>query len=189
MKKNTGCFITLFFIITLFFANNLFAGDMELELESGITVLLHDDHTWDYTPGSPEDLKKDLSIILDDGNSVKIKVNKTWFYLDRAPGPDTNESEYLRTAYSVGTAKGPDLFDAKTAALDNAALQLAKQLLATSKEKGLKLSKLQKCIEEEDKQVDITETQSNDIWSIKVNMSIETDQIRFILDCAKQRED
>ena len=189
MKKYSSCFIKIFFIMVVIFTHCLFAGDMELELESGITVLLHDDHTWDYTPGSPEDLKEDLSIVLDDGNSVKIKVNKTWFYLDKAPGPATNESEYLRTAYSVGTAKGPDLFDVKTAALDNAALQLAKQLLATSKEKGLTLSKLQKCIEEEDKKVDLTETQSNDIWSVKVNMSIETDQIRFILDCAKHKED
>ena len=189
MKKNTGCFIKMVFIVILFFAHGIFAGDMELELESGITVLLHDDHTWDYTPGSPEDLKEDVSLILDDGNSVKIKMTKTWYYLDKAPEAPSHETEYLRTAYSVGTAKGPDLFDAKTAALDNAALQLAKQLLATSKEKGLTLSKLQKCIEEEDKKVDVTETQSNNIWSVKINMSIETDQIRFILDCAKQRED
>lgn len=189
MKRNTTCFLKIFFLAVLFFACCLFGSDMELELESGITVLLHDDHTWDYTPGATGDLREDLSIILDDGNSVKIKTNKTWYYLDKAPEPATNETEYMRTAYSVGTAKGPDLFDVKTAALDNAALQLAKQLLATSKKKGLTLSKLQKCIEEEDKKVDITETQSNDMWSVKVNMSIETDQIRFILDCAQQRED
>lgn len=189
MKLYTCCFIKIFFIMILFFTHSLFAGDMELELESGITVLLHDDHTWDFTPGSLDELKEDISLVLNDGNSVKIKTNQTWYYLDKAPEPSLNETEYLRTAYSVGTAKGPDLFDAKTAALDNAALQLAKQLLSTSKMKGLTLHKLQKCIEEEDKKVDVTETQSNNIWSVKINMSLDSDQIRFILDCAKQRED
>lgn len=189
MRRHTSCFIKTFFIMVIFFTHCLFAGDMELELESGITVLLHDDHTWDYTPGSPEDLKEDISIMLDDGSSVKIKANQTWFYLDKAPEPATSESEYLRTAYSTGTAKGPDLFDTKMSAIDNAVLHLARQLLSSAREKKLTLDKLRKCIEEEGKKVDIKETESNDIWSVQVNMSLESDQIRFVLDCAKERED
>ena len=189
MKRYPTCFLKLLLIMVIFFAHHLCAGDMELELESGITVLLHDDHTWDYTPGSPEDLKEDISIILDDGTAVKIKANLTWFYLDKAPEATTYEAENLRTAYSIGTAKGPDLFDAKTAAIDNAVKHLAKQILSSSREKNLTFEKLVKCIEEEDKKMDFNESQSNNIWNVKINMSLDGDQVRFIIECAKQRED
>lgn len=189
MKRCSNCFLKLLFIMVIFFAHYLYASDMELELESGITVLLHEDHTWDYTPGSPEDLTEDISIMLDDGNAVKIKANLTWYYLDKAPEPTTYEAEHLRTAYSIGTAKGPDLFDAKSSAIDNAEKHLAKQLLSSSREKKLSFEKLKKCIEEEDRRIDIKESQSNDIWSVQVNMSLDGDQIRFIIECAKERED
>lgn len=189
MKRCHSCFFKFFLIMVIFFTHYLYASDMELELESGITVLLHEDHTWDYTPGSPEDLTEDISIILDDGNAVKIKANRTWYYLDKVPEATTYEAEHLKTAYSVGTAQGPDLFDAKTTAIDNAEKHLAKQLLSSSREKNLSFVKLKKCIEEEDRRIDIKESQSNDIWSVKVNMSLDSDQIRFVIECAKQRED
>jgi hypothetical protein len=189
MKRHINRFLKILFIMGIFFTCYLYASDMELELESGITVLLHEDHTWDYTPGSPEDLKEDISIMLDDGNAVKIKANQTWYYLDKAPAAPTYEAEHLRTVYSVGTAQGPDLFDAKTTAIDNAEKHLAKQLLSSSREKNLSFAKLKKCIEEEDRSIDIQERQSKDIWSVKVNMSLDSDQIRFILECAKERED
>ena len=189
MKRYLNRFLKILFIMGIFFACYLYASDMELDLESGITVLLHEDHTWDYTPSSHDDLKEDVSLLLDDGNAVKIKANQTWYYLDKTPQPTTYEAEHLKTAYSVGTAQGPDLFDAKTSAIDNAEKHLAKQLLSSSREKNLSFEKLKKCIEEEDRSIDIKETQSKDIWSVKVNMSLDSDQIRFILDCAKQRED
>ena len=91
--------------------------------------------------------------------------------------------------YSVGTAQGPDLFDAKTTAIDNAEKHLAKQLLSSSREKNLSFDKLKKCIEEEDRKIDIQESKSGEVWSVKVNMSLDSDQIRFIIECAKERED
>jgi hypothetical protein len=50
MRKCKVLFIKALFIIVTasFFSRTAFAGDMELDIQDDITVLLHEDHTWDY---------------------------------------------------------------------------------------------------------------------------------------------
>jgi hypothetical protein len=81
----------------------------------------------------------------------------------------------------------------KTNAISAAVKHLAKKLFFAVNDKTLNMARLTKCIEDEDKRVKIEEKQQqqqqqhNKVWSVVVNMSLDRDQIQFILDCARSK--
>jgi hypothetical protein len=173
-------------MLFVFLASCLFASDMELDLENGETVLLHDDHTWDFKSASSPDLTEDVSIILDNGEAVKIKENHTWYYIVRPSETSYEEVEYLGSAYSVGTAHHKELFEAKMIAIEQATEHLAKQLRSAVGDENLTVKKLSKCIEREDKSIEMQENIKNEKWRVQVNMSLDKYQIQMIIDCARE---
>ncbi len=184
MKKRVFVLSIIFFVVTIFYAHSIFANDMELEVEEGITLLLHEDNTWDYQSSTSPELKEDVSIILNNGNTVRITTNQSWFFIEGGSSTP-EEKKYLGSAFSVGTAQGPDLFNAKTTAIKKATWQLAEQLLsAAAGPYELTTDKLSECIEKEDKEIKIQEKLQKDIWKVQVNMSLDKDQIEYIIDCA-----
>jgi len=193
MKKQAALAIRVFFLfVTLaLFSRTASAGDMELDVQDDITVLLHEDHTWDYKSLSSPKLKDDMTILLESGTPVKVKKNKTWYFVEQESKTATESSsgqvEYLESAYATGNATGENLFNAKTNALSAAVKHLAKKLFFAANDKTLSMERLTSCIEEEDKMVKIQEKQNNKLWSVVVNMSLDRDQIQFILDCARSK--
>lgn len=178
--------VLLVVMICTFFVSDIFASDMELDLESGETVLLHDDHTWDFKSASSPDLTEDVSLILNDGKAVKIRKNQTWYYIEKPSKTSYDEVEYLGTSYSVGTAQHKELFEAKMMAIKQATEYLAKQLRAAIGDENLTVKKLSTCIEREDKSIEMQENIKNEIWRVQVNMSLDRYQIQMVIDCARE---
>ena len=193
MRKRTVPFIkALFIVVTMsVYSRNTFANDMELDVQDDITILLHEDHTWDYKSLSSPKLTEDVTILLESGTPVKVKKNKTWYFVEQESNTTTESSpaqiEYLESAYATGNASGENLFNVKTNAISIAVKYLAKKLLFAVNDKTLTMARLTKCIEDEDKMVKIQEQQHNNVWSVVVNMSLDKDQIQFILDCARSK--
>ena len=168
-------------------APGLFANDMILELESGDVVFLHADHTWDFKSNASDELTENVSIVLNNGQAVKINKNHSWYYIEQQ-GQDqtfTEEVEYLGTAYSMGNAHSPDLVEAKMMAMSQATVHLSKQLLAAVGDETLTLKKLNQCIEQEDKDIETKEQMKKDKWYVQVRLTVDSYQIQMIVDCAR----
>lgn len=186
MKKYRILFVEIVFITLFFCVPNLFADDMTLQLEDDVEVILHDDHTWDYTAQSPSQLANDNSVVIDNGDVIQIKTDHTWSLIEEGDSENvTTESEELGSAYSVGNAHGPDQYIANNTAMDAAIEHLAKQLMAATGDKKLTLVRLTYCIEEEDKSIQIQEKQDKKIWRVQVNLSLDAEQIKAVLECAR----
>lgn len=185
MKKKFLTVLIVCFVMNALYVPTLFANDMELEAEEDITVLLHDDHTWDYKSLAAPKLSEDVSITLNNGDAVLVKTNHIWYYIEETSSSTSDERSYIGSVYSAGTAQGSDHFDTKITAINRATEHLAKQLISATGDPNLTIKRLSHCIEQEDKEMKIQEHVSKDIWNVRVNMSLDEDQIQIILDCAK----
>ena len=191
MKKESSVSTILCILVMGFFVTVLFANDMILEIGRGDVVLLHSDHTWDFQSNASEELTKNVSIVLDNGEAVKINKNHTWYYIEQQ-GKDqsyTEEVEYLGTAYSMGNAHSVDLVEAKMMAMSQATVQLSKQLLSALGDPTLTLKKLNQCIELEDKDIETKENIQKEKWYVQVRLSVDSYQIQMIVDCARGEEE
>jgi hypothetical protein len=186
MEKKIAAIIKLTFL-NLILISSIFANDMELYIEKGISVILHSDHSWSYRTADTPELSDDTSIMLDNGKIIQIKRNHTWFYVDakqqRSIEKQT-EKTYIGSVYSVGKARGNDLVQTKRSAMDQAYKQLAKQLIATLKTKNLTIENLVVCMENEGKDVTINDQVKNGIWRVEVKITIVEEQIQRVIDCA-----
>ncbi len=185
MKKDQVCIKGIIFIILVYCIANLFANDMTLQLEDDVEVILHDDHTWDYTSQSPSQMASDNSVVIDNGDVIQIKTDHTWNLIEKGYDENlTTESEELGSAYSVGNANGPDQYIANNTAIDAAIEHLAKQLISATGNNKLTIERLCYCIKEEDKSIQIQEKQKNNIWQVQVNLALDAEQIKAVLECA-----
>jgi hypothetical protein len=179
-------------IALCFFVSRLFAGDIILEMESGDVVLLHSDHTWDFQSHASDELTKNVSMILDNGQAIKINKNHTWYYIEQKGREETfatDEVEYLGTAYSMGNAHSADLIEAKMMAINQATVELSKQLLSALGDKTLTLKKLNHCIEREDKDIEVKENMKNNMWYVVTRLTVDSYQIQMIIECARGGEE
>ncbi len=182
--------VFVFLSILLFFAvPGISANDMELELDNGDVVLLHIDHTWDFKSHTSEKLTRNISLILDNGKTVQINKNRTWYYVQqRSDAYASDEVEFLGTAYSTGSAQHTDLIEAKMKAMSEATIHLSKQLLSAVGDETISLKKMNRCIEREDKDIEIKEQIQNKIWRVMVRLSVDKIQIQMIIDCAREMD-
>ena len=174
---------TIFNLILVF---SIFANDMELEIEEGLLVILHSDHTWSYKTAHTPELSEDTSIMLDNGQVIQIRTNNTWFYVEgnRGNTEKLTERSYLGSVYSAGKAQGSDLIETKRTAIAQARKYLAKQLKATYKTQNLTAKNLVHCIENEGNDIKINERVKKGVWKIEVSMSLDEEQIQRVIDCA-----
>jgi hypothetical protein len=187
VMKRCPLYLTgFFFMMLVVYTPALFADDMTLNLDDGIEIILHDDYTWDYTSESMAELADDMSVIVDNGDAIQVKLDQTWAMIEQGdPETVVRESEELGSAFSIGTAHGPDLYIANNTAMDAAIEHLAKKLRAAIGDEKLTIVRLSYCIEEEDKSVNIKENQVKNIWQVKVDLRLDKEQIQTVLECAK----
>ncbi len=176
-----------FAVLTLlyFFLFLVVADDMVLEVDDGLSVLLHDDHTWHYAADISRRLEQNTTVLLENGESVYIKTNGTWDIVQGDTRSLLSGAAELGEAYSKGTAQGADQFVANMKAMDMAIKHLAKQIGKATNKKNITIDRLHFCIEEGDKDIESSEKLSGNIWRVQVKLTVGQEQINAILDCAQ----
>jgi hypothetical protein len=158
----------------------LFAEDLYLTLEDGVSVILHQNYTWDYQEGDEKSIGLGKPILLDDGSTIVVNKNGTWGFvtdkLSQRPGIETD----VASVSGVGVAQREKLDDAKASAMETALKRLAKQFKAAVPELKVDEQTLIDCIYKEEKNIETGEVKLK-LWKATVKLQLDEQGVQNVL--------
>ncbi len=161
-----------------------FAKEMELTLDDGRAVILHEDNTWGFKQFSiSEGDEEDIYIEVEDGRTICLKTDNTWSFTKNRP-PEKRSFEELPTVTATATNTKPTLDVAVKAASEDALKKASQRLLPYAKKSKLTSKYLIACIKNEIGENGI-ETTYKPGWTAQAKVSISRVQSKHILECVE----
>ncbi|MBN1982262.1 MAG: hypothetical protein JW795_12080 [Chitinivibrionales bacterium] len=171
--------------IVLFSVSLLLGADMTLNVD-GITLILHDDNSWDFQNKESPEFKDDFTVTLNDNRTVKIMGNHAWQFLSKS---ELNQKENitLHTVNVQGTSTHPGLADATELATRKAVQNAIKKIRASLPNQKFNLKKLENCIRRVEKEVSQTENfVQGKGWTVALDMTLDKGSLLAVLDCESE---
>lgn len=158
------------------------AGDMQLKLDDGRDVILHDDSTWGFTKFTlSEGDEEDVYFTIQDGRTILLKKDRTWIFTKGQP-PEKKSVKNIPGISAIGMATNQSL----DIAVQNATAEALKKAAArlepyVRKDKDTK-KYIIPCIKDEigDAGVEVTYKPS---WTATAKVNLDKVQAKKIVDC------
>lgn len=162
----------------------LFAKEMELTLDDGRKVILHEDNTWGFaqftvSEGDGEDIYNEVG----DGRIICLKTDNTWSFTKTRP-PEKRSFSELPTVSATATVTKPTLDVAVKLASEGAVKKASDRLLPYAKKSKLTSKYLIACIKNEIGENGIESTYKPG-WTAIAKVAITRVQAKHILDCVE----
>lgn len=162
----------------------LFAKEMELTLDDGRKVILHEDNTWGFaqftvSEGDGEDIYNEIG----DGRIICLKTDNTWSFTKTRP-PEKRSFSELPTVSATATVTKPTLDVAVKLASEGAVKKASDRLLPYAKKSKLTSKYLIACIKNEIGENGIESTYKPG-WTAIAKVAITRVQAKHILDCVE----
>jgi hypothetical protein len=168
-------------LATLSFA----AGDMQLTLDDGREVVLHEDYTWGFAQFSIlEGEQEDLYINLPNGKIICLKSDNSWKYTNTQPKKKSVRE--LPNVFASGTAKRATLDLAVQAATQDAIQRCATRLKTYVPNTKTAQQFLVACIKNEVGEHG-AEVKYSPGWNAEAKISLDKLQARKIVACVEEQ--
>lgn len=161
-----------------------FAKEMELTLDDGRAVILHEDNTWGFKQFNiSEGDEEDIYIEVEGGRTICLKTDNTWSFTKNRP-PEKRSFAELPTVTATATNTKPTLDIAVKAASEDALMKASQRLLPYAKKSKMTSKYLIACIRNEVGENGI-ETTYKPGWTAQAKVSISRVQAKHILECVE----
>ena len=165
-----------------------FAKEMELTLDDGRKVILHEDNTWGFAKFTvSEGDEEDIYNTIEDGRTICLKTDNTWSFTKNRP-PEKHSFKELPTVTAMATNTKPTLDVAVKAASDDAVKKASDRLLPYAKKSKMTQKYLIACIRNEIGENGI-ETSYKPGWTAQAKVVVTRVQAKHILDCVETQID
>jgi hypothetical protein len=162
----------------------LYAKEMELTLDDGRKVILHEDNTWGFAQFTvSEGDGEDIYSTIGDGRIICLKTDNTWSFTKSRP-PEKRSFSELPTVSATATVTKPTLDVAVKSASEDAVKRAADRLLPYAKRSKLTSKYLVACIKNEIGENGIESTYKPG-WTAIAKVTITRVQAKHILDCVE----